>query len=125
MSSLHERAAAVLGWTVAQTQSMSLAALRENVRAVDVGLANEITDIISRGDHVRGAPYVGIRPVVTYVYRGPVERGTGRGYKWTAGYSENGLHGGIQYPWMTRRECQRDARSRNAVARFYTPKVPS
>jgi len=37
---------------------MSLAALRENVRAVDVGLANEITDIISRGDHVRGAPYV-------------------------------------------------------------------
>jgi hypothetical protein len=119
MSSLHERAAAVLGWTVAQAMSMSLPALRENVRAVDATLADEISDTIRRGDYIRGAPYVGARKVVTYVYRGRVERGVGNGrYADRDGYSETGPGGGVTYPWMTYRECQADARARGAVARF-------
>lgn len=57
---------------------------------------------------------------VTYVFRGLVERGTGRrrAYVWKNGYSETSPSGGVSFPWMTRRECQLDARSRDLVARF-------
>lgn len=55
---------------------------------------------------------------ITYHYRGGVERGTGSGYRWHDGYSENSPDGSITYPWMTTRECQADARTRNAKAIF-------
>jgi len=54
---------------------------------------------------------------ITYFYRGGVERGTGNGYEWRNGYSET-VEGSILYPWMTRRECQEDARRRGAKAEF-------
>ena len=74
-------------------------------------------------------PYVGARPVIVYVYRGPVERAYAReegrhGIAWRDGYSEAGINGAVTFPWMTYRECQADARSRGAVARF-TKKVSS
>ncbi len=52
--SLHERAAAALGWPVRDTQSMSLHALRELVRPVNPGLANEISMAIESGSYIRG-----------------------------------------------------------------------
>ena len=62
---------------------------------------------------------------ITYVYRGQVERAsTSHGkpsYAWHDGYSQDSAEGFVTYPWMTRRECQADARSHCAVAQFYTP----
>lgn len=56
---------------------------------------------------------------ITYTYRGPVERGNGKpGYDWHDGYSETTDTGAVLYPWMTFRECQQDARKRNACAVF-------
>ena len=46
---LHERIATVLGWTVEQTQSLSLASLRELVRTISPKLAAEITERIRTG----------------------------------------------------------------------------
>jgi hypothetical protein len=64
------------------------------------------------------------RPAITYVYRGDIERGTGGpGYAWHPGYSEH-VEGGAWYPWMTRAECQCDARARGAVARFHDNRRP-
>ena len=54
---------------------------------------------------------------IVYTYRGEVERGTGRGYRWRPAYSET-VNGAIVYPWMTRRECQEDARARGARTTF-------
>ncbi len=42
-TTLHERIAVVLGWTVAETQSFDMRSLRELVRTLDVRLAEEIT----------------------------------------------------------------------------------
>lgn len=53
---MHERAAKALGWSVADTQSMSLAALREMVRPVNPELAGEMTRAIQSGSHIVGAP---------------------------------------------------------------------
>ena len=53
--SLHERAAAALGWTVGQTHGMSLAALREMVRGVNPALAEEMSREIQLGRHIVGA----------------------------------------------------------------------
>jgi len=58
--------------------------------------------------------------IIIYYYRGDVERGTGCGYAWRPGYSENTPDGAITYPWMTVRECQDDARKRGAIAKFAT-----
>lgn len=55
---------------------------------------------------------------ITYTYRGNIERGTGRAYAWFDGYSETAADGGIMFPWMTYRECQREAADRGAVAVF-------
>lgn len=55
---------------------------------------------------------------IIYVYRGLIERGTGRGYKWTEGWSAQTPEGHILYPWMTRRECYRDAATHGAKAIF-------
>lgn len=51
---LHERAAAALGWPVQDTQSMSLASLRELVRPVNPGLASDISAVIGSGSHIVG-----------------------------------------------------------------------
>lgn len=58
---------------------------------------------------------------IRYVFRGSVERGTGRGYKWHDGYSEDSPGGGITYPWLTKREAQADAKVRGARAVFVAP----
>ena len=47
--SLHERIAQALGWTVAQTQSFSLRALRELVRPVSPKLVAEIDQLEGTG----------------------------------------------------------------------------
>lgn len=59
-----------------------------------------------------------MKPVITYHYRGQIERGNGKpGYTCYEGYSET-IDNGISYPWMTYRECQRDAKAQGATARF-------
>ena len=62
------------------------------------------------------------KKTITYTYRGGVERGPR--YDWHDGYSETGPNGEVYFPWMTRSECQRDARSQGAQAIFYTPPGP-
>lgn len=56
---------------------------------------------------------------ITYVYRGDIEVGTtGKpGYRWSPGYSET-INGHVSFPWMQRRECQKDAAKRNSKALF-------
>ena len=49
---IHERIAAVLGWTIAETQGFSLAALRELVRPLDPKLAEEISQGIRDMNHL-------------------------------------------------------------------------
>lgn len=52
-----------------------------------------------------------MKPTRTYYYRGQIERGTGRpGYAWRDGYSANSPEGFVLFPWMTKRECQADAK---------------
>jgi hypothetical protein len=59
------------------------------------------------------------RPKVTYHYRGLIEVGSMvNGYRWVEAYSANGENGGPLYPWMTTRECQRDAAARGCQAVF-------
>jgi hypothetical protein len=60
---------------------------------------------------LRAIPYPRREPL-TYHYRGTVERGAK--YKPVRGYSLNG----VTYPWLTRREAQREAAARGFVARF-------
>jgi hypothetical protein len=57
------------------------------------------------------------RPERTYWYRGEVERGTGRGYRWVAGYSA-GDGGSVEYPWMTRAEARAQAKADGVKAVF-------
>lgn len=52
LQSMHERIALTLGWTVEETKSYSLAALRDLVRPVSAKLADEISREIHRGGHV-------------------------------------------------------------------------
>lgn len=51
---LKARIAKALGWTVEQTNSVSLAALRDLVRPVDPSLAAEISDAIQKGNYIMG-----------------------------------------------------------------------
>ncbi len=62
------------------------------------------------------------KQVITYVYRGRIERGTD--YRWCDGYSQDSADGLPTYPWMTRQECIRDAKSKGEKAQFYTPPGP-
>ena len=56
---------------------------------------------------------------IVYHYRGQIEVGTGEpGYRWTNGYSEDSAEGLPTYPWQTSRQCQADAKARNAQATF-------
>ena len=50
---LHERVAKALGWSVRDTQSMSLASLRDLVRPVSMKLANELSAQIQSGGHIK------------------------------------------------------------------------
>lgn len=59
---LHECIAKTLGWTVAETQSFSLPALRDLVRPVDSKLAHEITQVMQGGYRANPAE----RRVFTY-----------------------------------------------------------
>ena len=56
MSDLHERIAKVLGWSVKDAQSLSMASLRELVRPVDPKLAREMDYVIQSGAYIRGEP---------------------------------------------------------------------
>lgn len=55
---------------------------------------------------------------IVYTYRGGIERGIGGTYKWFDGYSATSADGGIFYPWMTKRECQHDAKTQGKKAVF-------
>jgi hypothetical protein len=50
---IHDRVAQALGWPVRDTHGFSLPTLRELVRAVDPGLAVEISMMISTGSYIR------------------------------------------------------------------------
>lgn len=54
---------------------------------------------------------------IEYFYRGGVEVGTGNGYRWADGYSPN-AGGNMTAPWMTKRQCQQDAKERGLRAVF-------
>jgi len=54
---------------------------------------------------------------VIYHYRGLVERGPR--YDWREGYSESSAEGNPFYPWMTRKECRHEAKTRGMKAVFY------
>lgn len=56
-------------------------------------------------------------PEIPYYYRGQIERGPR--YEWRDGYSSNSPEGFVRYPWMTKRECQRDAKARGGKAVFF------
>lgn len=59
---------------------------------------------------------------ITFIYRGGVERGTGKpGYAWHDGYSENTDDGHPTYPWMTKSECRAVAKEQGAKAVFENP----
>lgn len=60
------------------------------------------------------------KKTITYYYRGLIERGPN--YTWREGYSAQSETGGILYPWMTKRECQHDARVKGAKAIFVRTK---
>lgn len=53
MTSLHARAAAALGWSVADAQSLSLQSLRDLVRPIAPDLAADISEAVSTGRHIR------------------------------------------------------------------------
>jgi len=55
------------------------------------------------------------KPVIQYHYRGGIERGPN--YDWRDGYSQ-GDTATIYYPWMTKRECQKDAARQECEAVF-------
>lgn len=56
MSDLHERAARALGWTVRDTQSLSMQSLRDLVRPADPDLAREMDYMIQSGAYIHGEP---------------------------------------------------------------------
>lgn len=64
MSDLHERVAKALGWSTTDVQSMSMHALRDLVRPVDPGLAQELSYAIQSGAYIRGEPRVRHRATI-------------------------------------------------------------
>jgi hypothetical protein len=58
------------------------------------------------------------KPCLLYTYRGMIERGAR--YEWRQGYSRT-INGCIAYPWMTKRECQHDAKLQGHRAVFQLP----
>jgi hypothetical protein len=60
---------------------------------------------------------------IVYTYRGPIERGVGGSYVWRDGYSATTTDGGVLYPWMQKRDCQRQAKQLGAQAVFDNGRV--
>lgn len=58
---------------------------------------------------------------IVYTYRGQIERGAR--YDWKPGYSATTGANGILYPWMTKRECQPDAKRFETTAVFVESNV--
>lgn len=58
------------------------------------------------------------RQEIVYTFRGDVERGVGGSYVWRDGYSATSPDGLVYYPWMTKRECQSDAKAKGRKAVF-------
>ena len=58
------------------------------------------------------------RGAIIYTYRGLIERGAGGRYVWREGYSPTTKDGGIIYPWMTKQDCRRDAKTLGCKATF-------
>lgn len=56
------------------------------------------------------------REETVYHYRGLIERG--KDYHWVEGWSATGQSGGILFPWMTKRECQQQAKREGRKAVF-------
>lgn len=62
---------------------------------------------------------------IVYEYRGGIERGNGKpGYDWHSGFSPTTKEGHVVYPWLTKRECQRDAKRYGSKAVFVNGGVP-
>lgn len=55
---------------------------------------------------------------IIYTYRGGIERGIGGRYIWQDGYSATTRDGGVLYPWMNKRNCQKDAKQLGCKAVF-------
>jgi len=55
---------------------------------------------------------------ISYYYRGMIEHGTGCGYRWVEGWSAQSSNNLPLYPWMTKRQCQQDAKRQGARAVF-------
>jgi len=55
---------------------------------------------------------------IIYKFRGMIEVPSGGTYRWTYGYSEDSPNGGVYYPWMQKRACQRDAKAQGGKAVF-------
>lgn len=53
MTNLKERIAQALGWTVEQTNTFSLQALRDLVRPVSPKLAHELTMALTSGSYIK------------------------------------------------------------------------
>ena len=62
-----------------------------------------------------------LKKTIIYIYRGRIVGGTGGGYRWHDGYSENNADDLPLYPWLTRRECQQDAKRQGGKAVFSGP----
>ncbi len=52
---------------------------------------------------------------IIYTFRGQIERGAD--YHWVDGYSET-IEGRVVYPWMTKGECQSEAKQQGKRAIF-------
>ena len=77
-------------------------------------IPNKIEAKVIRRVAARG----GKKDIVTYTYRGQVERATGSsrcrpGYAWNKGYAESN-----EVPWRTRKECEAEAKARGVKAVF-------
>jgi hypothetical protein len=57
------------------------------------------------------------KKIIVYTYRGDTERVVRGSYKWFPGYSETSPEGHEYAPWMTKGECQRDAKAQGGVAK--------
>lgn len=55
-------------------------------------------------------------PIRYYYFRGLIE--CGKHFNWTNGYSADSENGNVLYPWMTKRQCQREAKSLGLKAVF-------
>ena len=53
-----------------------------------------------------------------YTYRGQIERRTATRIEWRTGYSAISEDGNVIYPFMTKRECQADAKAQCKRAVF-------